>query len=259
MAKIKIKASKDAVEKAGESGDFEQPKPGLYVAELVQCDPGHAKGDDGKPDKNRPYLECVYKITGVGREGAKPESPLARLWDYVSFTPTSEWKVAQFALAMGIPLKNGAIDGTIENEANKPGTVIGTKVLARVKADKDLEGNYRGKIGNVTHIDSGTKSETADAFDDSDGDAEEASPFDDSDEGETSTEEEDDLLTEEDLANMDNKELAEVAKEFDIEPKEFIKVVKGKKQAQRAELIAAILEAQGGDEEGEDGDDEDPF
>lgn len=257
MAKIRIKASAEDVEQAASGGDFEEPKPGIYTAELVECEPGYTKGEDGQPDKDRPYLKCVYKITGEGREGKKPSANFSRQFDYVSFTEGSKWKVAQFAVAMGLPQKqDGSIDGHIENEANKPGTVIGRKVLLRVKSDKDLDGNYRGKPGWVGPIDAGTKSETSSVFDDTDEKEEEASdPFED--EGDGDKEDGEDLLTEDDLANMDNKELGATAKEFDIDPKDFIvKNSKGKKEADRAGLIAAILEAQGAEGEG---DDEDPF
>lgn len=251
MAKIKIKAGKDAVEKAGESGDFEQPKPGIYIAELTEVNEGFSKGDDGKPDKSRPRLECIYKIVGEGREGSKPEKQYSRLWDYVSFSEAAEWKLAQFGLALGLKMKNGGIDDAIEIEADKPGTVIGKQVMIRVKKDSDLEGNYRGKIASLMAVGSGDDDlgdvdDEPEFADDVDEDEEEAFGGDDEDEG-------DDLLTEEDLDAMENKELASTAKEFDIDPKQF----KGKKA--RANIIAAILEAQGADSADDDEDDEEPF
>lgn len=248
MAKIKIKAGKDAVEKAGESGDFEQPQPGIYIAELTEINEGFSKGEDNKPDKSRPRLECIYKIVGEGRDGSKPEKQYSRLWDYVSFSEAAEWKVAQFGLALGLKMKNGAIDDAIETDADKPGTVIGRTVMIRVKKDSDLEGNYRGKIASLMPVGGGDEDlgdvDEPEFADDVDEDEEEA--FGGDDEG-------DDLLTEEDLDAMENKELASTAKEFDIDPKQF----KGKKA--RANIIAAILEAQAADPDEDDGDDEEPF
>ncbi len=62
---------------------------------------------------------------------------------------------------------------------------------------------------------------------------------------------------------MDNKELGATARDFDIDPADYVKKGRGgKKVPQRDELIAAILEAQGADIDeaaGEEGDDEDPF
>lgn len=245
MAKIKIKAGKDAVEQATESGDFEQPKPGIYVAELTEVNSGFSK-TDGQEDKTRPRLECIYKIVGEGREGTKPEKQYSRLWDYVSFSEAAEWKLAQFGVALGLKMKNGGIDDAIETEAGKPGTVIGTQVLVRVKADKDLEGNYRGKVGALMPLNE-EPSDLTDVEEDEDLEEEEI------DEAEAD-EVDDEFLTEEDLDEMENKDLAAVAKEFDINPKDF----KGK--TARADLISAILTAQAADEEEMEGDDEEsPF
>lgn len=265
MGKVKIKVGKKAVEEAGKSGDFEQPKPGVYTATLVECKPGFTKGDDGKPDKSRPYLECIYQIDGVGREGKKPEVQYSRLWDYVSFSEASEWKQAQFGIAMGLEVTaSGGIDGSIETEENKPGTVIGRKVVIRVKKDSDQEGNYRGKIASVMPADGGADLDAGDDGEILEGDedvVEEDNPF-----GEDSEGDEEDYLTEEDLEALSLKELGALASnDFDLTPQEHIVKVKGKvdQDQTKAALIAAILEAQGAeDEDGETGNDdgeEDPF
>lgn len=263
MGKVRIKVGADDVEKAAEAGDFEQARPGLYTAILDECNPGFTKGENDKPDKSRPYLECIYKITGTGREGKPLETQLSRIWDYVSFGESSKWKMAQFALAMGLKTNaKGEIDQEIEIEPDKPGTVVGTDVVIRVKKDSDQEGNYRGKIGAVYNKDAaesdGESSAFADEAEEGEGDSND-NPFGDSEEAG-----DEDLWTRETLeAIEDLKELGEEAKAFDLTPQEYIQR-KGKKvdtEATKAALIDAILEAQNGPEEEAGATDpaEDPF
>lgn len=257
MAKVKIKASKEAVEKAQDQGDFVQAPKGIYTAELKECNPGHAKGSDSKPDKSRPYLECVWKIDGVGREGEKLDTQYAQIWDYVTFGEETEWKRAQFGAAVGLPVKNGEIDGEIEIEEGKPGTVIGKRALIRVKGDKDQDGDYKAKIGWM-----GPLSGPALA-DDPLADEPEAEPDDPFGEGGEDGEVE--LLTREDLEAMELKELGALAQtDFDITPQDHIVKVKGKVSPDKTKekLIDAILEAQGAEEEPEaetEENPEDPF
>lgn len=84
----------------------------------------------------------------------------------------------------------------------------------------------------------------------------------DEDEESSDEEDEDELWTEEELAELDDDDLLEQAGEFELDADDYqkSKKVKGKvrKTLDRDGLIAAILEAQGGDdEESEDGEDED--
>lgn len=278
MAKIKIKAGAKAVDQAQKSAEFEEAPVGLYIAEVKEAEAGYAKNDDKTEDKNRPYLKVTYTLLGVGRDGDDfPEGK--RYWpvrDYVSFGENSEWKVAQFGLAMGLPIKNGVIDGEIEIEPKKRGTIVGTKVLLSIKADTDQQGEYRAKVRNVnplTEGEGGSGSGDSGLFDD-DEDGEPSGDLDDTfgeDEGTTDGEE---YLTLEELLDTDGeypdlKSLGELAKEFDLTPQDYI--VKGTRGANkgktdpvktRAALAEAIIEAQGadGDEEGEGAPDEDdPF
>jgi hypothetical protein len=240
VAKVKIKASKEAVEKAEDQGDFVLAPKGVYVADLVECAPGYAKGDDQKPDKTRPYLECVWKITGVGREDAKPPERYGNVWDYVSFSEESEWKRAQFGTAVGLPLKNGEIDGEIEIEEGKPGSVIGVRALLRLKHEKDRENEPKAKIGWMGPLTGPALSD--DPMGDSGPEAA-PDPFGDS-------EGEEDLLTEEQLQAMDLKELGGICTDFDLTPQDYIVKIKGKVNADKTKegVIAAILEAQGAEE-----------
>lgn len=261
MGKVKIKVGKEDVEKAAEQGDFEQAPVGLYVMELKELNPGFAKGDNDKEDKTRPYLEAIWKPIGLGREGKALETPLSQIWDYVSFGESSKWKMTQFALALGLKVNaKGEIDAEIETEPGKPGTVIGTKVIGRVKKSSDQDGNYRAKIGGLYNMDGAAAESGDDAF--AEGEAEEEGDSNDNpfgDDGETG----DELWTAETLGAIeDMKELGAEATAFDLVPQDYV-VKKGKAvdiDATKAALIEAILEAQNGTEEAE-GDEatEDPF
>lgn len=246
MAKVRIKAGAEAVAKAEDQGDFILAPAGPYTAVLQECAPGYAKGDDDKPDKSRPYLECIWKIDGVGREGTKPEVQYSRIWDYVTFGEETDWKRAQFGAAMGLPVVKGEIDGEIEVEEGKPGSVIGVRALIRVKHEKDKrdpEGEKRAKIGWM-----GPLSGPALADNPMDDSGPEAStdPF-----ADAAGEEELDLWTAETLGELDLKALGEEAKtNWDLTPQDFIVQVKGKTDAAKTKdaIIAAILEAQGAEE-----------
>lgn len=269
MGKIKIQVGKKDIEQAQSSGDFEQAPVGVYTAVLKSVEPGHAKGDDGKPDKDRPYLACVWQIDGTGRSGAKLEKGknYSQLWDYVSFSEAAKWKMAQFALAIGLPIKNGAISASIEIEEGKPGTIIGSRVILSVRADKDLQGEYKASVRGVYPLDEGD----SELFDD-DGDEDEDELGDDDDfDGEDDDDESEpdsgDMLTRDGLEEEgDLKALGSIAKEFDLDPKDYIVKTKAGKLSNaktKSAIIDAILEAQGADEdvpEDDDiDDDEDPF
>lgn len=255
MGKVKIKVGKEDVEKSEASGDFEPAPVGLYVLELIEVNPGFAKGEGGKEDKSRPYLECIWRPVGLGREGKPLTTQYSQIWDYVSFGEASKWKMAQFALAIGLKTNaKGEIDGEIEIEDGKPGTIIGTKVIGRLKKDSDQEGNYRPKVGNLSHIDGAASESGDDAFADDDAGG---SPFDDTPDD---TAGEDDLLTREGLEEIEDlKELGSLAGEFDLTPQDFIIKTRGKVDPAKtkAALIDAILEAQDGPADDADGGTED--
>lgn len=114
----------------------------------------------------------------------------------------------------------------------------------------------RARVSNVyPFVDKDAQEAFGAAASDDDGDADD--PF-ASDDGEPDDEE---LLTKEELEAMDLKELGGVAKDFDIDPNEFVHKVRGKTKVKVEELIEAILEAQGEDDgetgDGETGEDED--
>lgn len=255
MAKIKLRAGKDAVTQAqsGEGDWGEPPRPGLYHFRLDALDKRDNKDGDGQ------HLSLRWRPVGIGREGTKPEDKLGSVWDRVSLTSeAAEWVRARLAIALGAkPNRSGAVILDIELDATKPGSPIGTVVLGRVKGGKDLEGDYRPEMGWIGPLEATPENEEEGGFSDDEDEVDEeeaSSPFD-----EDEAEPEGDLLTREQLENMENKELGGVAKDFDINTKQYAKKVKGKVQPDRAGLIDAILEAQGGEEEPSEDDDEDPF
>lgn len=241
--KIRIKAGKDAVENYAESdGDFELPPKGIYVLKLKEINPH-------KTDSGSESLECVWKIEGVGKENVKPAVNYGSVWDYVGFSDDSEWKRAQFGVAVGLKMKAGAIDDTIETDPDKPGTKVGTLVIARLKHDRSGD-EPRAKIGWMGPFDSeghelGGDEETEpeeEAF--GGGEEEEAFGTDDGEGVEPWTEE---SLNE--LKASDIKEFRRVAEEdWEID-------VKGKKPAEVVQLILEAQEAAGAS--GDDG--EEPF
>lgn len=246
MAKVKIRAGKEAFEKAGQDrGDFVVPKVGWYTALLKTCNAGLSKDSDGNEDPNRPRLECIYEICGVGREDEPSTENYGNLWDYVSFSEESEWKRAEFMLAMGLADDEAEVDFDTDD-------VEGTKVLIRVKHEKGQtkDDPPRAKVAKLlpfTDEDRDAAFGESGATEDVDFGGEGEAPY----------------LTEEALQAMDIKELGKVAGEFDIDPQELVVRHRNKKvnmEGTKKAVIAAILEAQGAPEDGTAADDEDsPF
>lgn len=279
MAKVKIKAGKDAVERAGDFGDFEDIRPGTYRMKIKEINFGYSKGDDGKADKQRPRLEFILQPYSEDREGKKRfKVKYGQLWSYLRTTGDGqENSRAMWAMALGAkPKANGSIELAVEPDPTKPGTDVGKHVIVRVKAGKNLEGDYRPEVANVWPVnpddaEAGDDEEDEDIEDedveedelDEEEDAED--PFgEDEDEDEEDDEEEEDYLTEAQLNDMPMKELGKLAADdFDLDPKDsIVKFKKGAKKGKvdqaktKAKLVAAVLAAQGAD-----GDDEadEPF
>lgn len=143
-----------------ERGLSEAPKPGVYKARISQINPGYSKDDDGKPDKDRPRLEVIYEIIGdaEGDRDALKEMGIdggdcygAWLWDYVSFSKASEWKQAQFFLAIG-EVSQKKRKGAFDPEKHEGKTVV----KLRVRSGK-FEGEYRPRVGGTWRWDSAGK------------------------------------------------------------------------------------------------------
>lgn len=120
----RIKYDVSDVEPGRDSGD--PPQPGLYAATVASVT-HRDKKSNGDPTND---LEVVLDL------GAK----YSRLWTYVQLdNPATAWKLRELTDALGMPPK-----GTLDIKAME-----GKKVSVRVKADKDLEGNYRGSVKNL--------------------------------------------------------------------------------------------------------------
>lgn len=177
MPKITFDVSGSDPKKATQ--DLEPPKPGVYVAKVDEINPGYSKDEDtGKPDKTRPRLEVIYRINKGKYKGAP-------LWDYLSFSEASQWKLDQFLQAVGIATekkRKGSFDTAKQ---------VGKLVKVRVQGQGSGE-DYRARVRGVFKYD-------PDAEDDEDTEDEDEVDEDIEDEEEdeeTETEDEDD--TEED-------------------------------------------------------------
>ena len=240
MAKVTFKIPKKAFEDAKDQGDFVEAPVGYYVAKLTSCE-GHYAKKDGKEDKSRPSLECIWQIVGVGRENEKPDVRYSQIWDYVSTKddPDVHWKQAQFAAAVGLGDGSKNVNATKDTKE-----FIGSLALIRVKGDKNkTTGEYRAKIGWMGPLESAED----DAFEEEGADDTDDTAFDD-DAGDDTEE----GYTEEELKAMDREEFKALCDQYEIP-------VKGKK---KSELIDLVLQAQLEDDDDgtDDGDDDDePF
>jgi hypothetical protein len=234
VAKVKLSITKEDIDQAEKDlGDFVVPTPGYYILELKECNSGYSKKEDGTEDKARARLECIWTIIGVGTEGNPVEENYGNIWDYVSLSETAGWKRTQFLDALGIKIKPGT--HTINTDE-----YIGRKALGRLRrqAGRNPGDEPRAKIAKLSVY---ADQDFNDAF------------------GSITDDGESEYVTAEGLAEMDLKELGGIAREFDIEPNEFVKKVRGKTQVDKDGLINAILEAQGTVDEDEDDDEESPF
>lgn len=146
MIKIKYKVSDE--EAGTNTGSGEQPKPGVYTAELSEI-----TVRDNRPEGKSSDLQCVYTL--VDDETKKPLPNMSRVWDYVGYeAENTKWKLVQFLEAIGEVGPNGG-DGEFDPANHcrvlndKPTTrTQGTLVKIRIKADS-YEGSYKGKVGAV--------------------------------------------------------------------------------------------------------------
>lgn len=266
MAKVKVKATTEDFEKgAQDMGDFIVAPPGYYILQLSEVSPEFTKDKDGSEIKSKPYLQCVWKIVGVGAEEAEPTENYGNIWDVVSYSAESGWSRGRFLRAIGAASGDEDVEVDLEIDPDVKGTIIGTKVLARVKnrrrrkqpGDTEAPGMQARIASLLPYSERNTIGEGAAAF--------EGVEEDDTDTAGTSTgggdDGEDQPYTEEELNAMEGKELGAVAKdEFNLNPNDSIVKVRGKVNAEKskAKLIEAILEAQSA-EDGETEDGDSPF
>lgn len=259
MAKFKLQATAEDVQQALEDkGEFITPPPGYYWLKVVEANAGFSK-TDGEEDQTKPRVEMVYEIVGEGTERSEPKANYGRIWDYLTFGKDTGWQRAAFARAFGIEVVEGQdVDAEMDTDE-----LIERVVFARLRHEKDKMKSeeekktvMRARVGRLLPPPDADGFSAAEASGDAYAGAED-SPADGNPFEETAEE----LLTEEELAAMDPKELGAVAKEFDLDPNDLVVKVKGKVDVakSKAAIIAAVLEAQGGEDDPEPGDDESPF
>lgn len=220
MAKVKFDVSgSDPDEAVG--GNFEPPKPGVYKCKVFDVNSGFKKGDDGKPDKSAPRLEVVYEVQDKAYKGS-------RLFDYISFGESSQWKLDQFLQAFGLATKKKR-KGTFDTD-----DVKGELCKVRVKADT-YNGEYSAKVGAVMAL-----AEDEDADEDEEDEEEEDEEIEDEDE-EDEDEEEEEEEDDEEEAEDDYDDWGIPALRKELRDRELDD--KGKKQ----QLIDRLREDDGGD------------
>jgi hypothetical protein len=256
MVKVRMKVSKEKFDEADQDrGDFVLPKPGVYVLQCVDVIPGFSKDADGNEDKKKPRLECIYKIVGVGANEAEVTENYGQIWDYISFSESSEWKRKEFLLAFGLADGSTDFDDDIDTD-----DCVNKKVKARLKHEngRNKDDGKRAKVGKLFSYDSDLSTDLADSATDygsAFGDEEDAPVFGEDEGGDAA-----EPYTVDELDELDLKALGAILKdEFDGDPQACIVKKRGKLDTEetKAAVINAILEAQGDGDEGEG--DEDPF
>lgn len=248
MAKIKYDVT--GVES---KGDRPVPKPGVYRCKIISC-------VDAKPENKDRRLEVQYEILEGDSKGY-------RLYDYIVFSEASEWKLAQFIRACGLPDK-GALD---------PDKLVGVAINVRTRVENSEQYGTSAKPASLMPLDGDDDddedlSEDEEDTDVDDGDEEESEDEDeddeseDDDESEEDEEDEDEDWTEDELKELDTAALKEEAFNatddednpgFGLDKKKFLKKKGDKKVLDKPKVIKAILEAQEAKQADDEADDED--
>lgn len=276
MAKVTVRATaEEIVEEEQGSADFVTPKPGFYHLECVEAEPGYSKDKvTGEEDDSRPYIAMTYEIVAEGPEGERePQGNYGRVWDYLTFGPKAGRNRARYQKAFYPDQFEPGRDNEIEFDTEE---MVGKVLLAKlsVKKEKDRDDPTQMKervqirqlvpLGTVVSEEGTPDRSNAFGSDEEEAPEEEEAEdtsFEDALEPEGEEEAEDGLLSQEELEAMDAKDVAAVAKEFDIDTKELVvKFKSGAKKgkanvpATKTAVIEAILEAQGVNEEEEEED-----
>lgn len=139
---VTIKASTAAIQEAKTQGDAENIDfDGYHIFKLIKVTQTKSKAGNDQ-------LECQYKLVGLTRQGKKVDKNYWPLRDYVQLDgETTEWKRAEFLLAMGID-KAARGGNKLVIEKDRPGTVIGKLVICRLGLE-EYKGEKQGKITKV--------------------------------------------------------------------------------------------------------------
>jgi hypothetical protein len=256
MAKVKLKVTKADTEQAKKYGEFVQPPPNVYVAQIVSCEPGYSKGPDNKEDKKRPRLMVQWDLVGVGRDGMPPPENYSRLRSYVSFSEAAGSQRAQFAYAIGLTESlEEEFDGAFDTDE-----VVGIKALIRTRWQKNnIDGSPRSADDEQYAEIASVLGPWVDPDDEAlGGNGDEPDTDDDTDTAdEDAGEDPDALWTEEELVALveaeDYDALYEIAEPLGLDLDDI---------DDWADVPAAILEAQEGEDvttDDTDGADEEPF
>jgi hypothetical protein len=225
MAAKVIKVKGDATEV---ETDFKHARPGLIYAKAAEVNARDSQ------NSGQPMVEVRWEPT-KDADGKKIKEALSSIFYYapvdISKIGPNEGEVhpgwarrlKELLIAFGLPMK-GANIAKIE----------GKEAMLRLKEDTDQDGEYRPKITKVLKAGSVN------------GDAEE-----DEDEPEAGSDDESELYTEDELAELSKAELFEVAEEYELDTPNKLTT------AAKKRLVAAIIEAQGGEGEEEEDDEED--
>lgn len=243
MTKLKFDVSASDADKAV-AGAGMSPQPGMYHAKIAEINERDGRGDDGRPDPDRPMLEVVYQIVKADKK-ANDKFKGSRVWSYLMLPghPSYEqtvWKIDQFLQAVGVANKRKR-KGTFDPEEHVDGDVT-----IVVRAGKNQNDEYRGEIAQVLQYDAETFGQS-----DSDDDDDEEVEVDDDDIEETEDEDVDeDADDEEEDADYSDWSLADLRAELESRG---LDAVKGK-----AKMVAALEADDESDEEGDEDEDEEP-
>lgn len=241
MAKITFDVTDLEPDEGGSFYAGPDPKRGAYRARVANAE--MVKTKDGTKDMLKYRVEIV---AGEFKGWAG--------FDNITMEPSTKFKLNQLISGAKYKARKGTIDALVKwlNE-NHP------SVGLFVQMGTDLNGNARAEVGRVFPIeninDGGGDDSNTSGEDDTEEEIEDAESEeeDESEEDEDSEEEDDEGYTEDELNELSDDDLAEVADEYDVSYKRSSKTDKILK---KDDVVAAILEAQGSEEEDESEDEE---
>lgn len=123
MAKVKYN-----VKGVDRGGSYEQPKPGLYEMEIGEAE---LRDTDGKNDIKLKLVVTKNNDECVG----------AICYTYVNLGESSQWKLAEFTDALGLPET-----GTLDTAKLK-----GKKLKVKINPDS-FDGNYQARAGRFSPL-----------------------------------------------------------------------------------------------------------
>lgn len=217
--------------------DFDEPIPkGVYRVKILSC-------ILTKSSKGNQMLELELEVVKGDHKGR-------RLWDYITLTEKSRWKLSGLVHALGLK----------ERGSLNPASLVGKSLTVKVKHEtyetEDDDGNtvtkLTSKVGSMIPV----KDEPAE--DEEDEEEEEYEDEEDEEEGdeEESDEEEDEgeeeELTYEDVQEASKAELKEIIAENEL----GIRITKKSKLAALRDKVSEALELEPEEEEGDEEDEE---